>query len=61
MSGLVFDYDDGGVINPISDSMGIDSDGDLHMRISDNMSMDMDTGEIHLTSGWHNSFNDDDD
>ena len=58
MSSSVFDYNDGDLIFPTSGNMGIDSDGDLHMRVSDNMSMDLNTGELHLTSGWNN---DDDD
>lgn len=54
----IFNYDDGDFIYQTSDNMGIDSDGNLHMRISDNMSMDMGTGELHFNSGWKN--NDDD-
>jgi len=38
--------------------MGIDSSGDLHMRMGDNMSLDMNTGEMYFTSGW---LDDDDD
>lgn len=33
-------------------NMAIDSDGDLMMRMSDNMAMDMETGEMHFISGW---------
>ena len=32
--------------------MAIDSDGDLLMQISDNMAMDMDSGELHSISNW---------
>ena len=32
--------------------MAIDSDGDMLMRINDNMAMDIDTGELHFVSGW---------
>ena len=39
--------------------MGIDSDGDLHMRLDDNLSMNMDTGELHFNSGWRNDEDDD--
>ena len=38
----IFNYDDDNFIYQTSDDMGIDSDGDIHMRISDNMSMDID-------------------
>ena len=54
MCNPIFDYDDGDFIYQTSSSMGIDSDGDLHMRMGDNMSMDMDTGELHFNSGWKN-------
>ena len=40
--------------------MGIDSNGDFHMRMGDNMSMNMDTGELHLTSSWNNNDDDED-
>lgn len=49
MCNPIFDYDDGDFIYQTSGNMGIDSDGDLHMRIGDNMSMDMDTGELTST------------
>lgn len=54
----IFNYDNGDYIWPTSDNMGIDSNGDLHMRMGDNMSLDMNTGEMHFTSGW---LDDDDD
>lgn len=41
----------------LSGNMLIDSDGDLMMKMSDNMAMDMDSGELHLIS----SFGEDDD
>ena len=60
MRGPIFDYDDGDFIRQTSENMGIDSDGNLNMRMGDNMSMDMDTGELHLTSGWKNGDDDED-
>lgn len=59
MSGSIFDYDEGDFIHQTSDNMGIDSDGDLYIRMGDNMAMDMDTGELHITSGWRNDDDDD--
>ena len=56
----IFDYDDGDFIYQTFGNMGIDSDGDLHMRMGDNMSMDMDTGELHFNSGWRNDDEDND-
>ena len=32
-------------------------DGNMMMRVGDNMAMDMDSGELHMVSGW----DDDDD
>lgn len=43
-----FDYDDGNFAHTISGNMAIDSDGDLLMRMGDNMAMDMDSGELHM-------------
>lgn len=60
MFNSIFDYDDGDFIFSTSSNMGIDSDGNLHMRIGNNMSMDMETGELHLTSVWEDD-NDDSD
>jgi hypothetical protein len=34
----------------MSDDMGMDSDGDMMMRVGDNMAMDMDSGELHFVS-----------
>ena len=58
MRNSIFDYDNGDFIFPTSGNTGIDSDGNLHMRMGDNMSMNMETGELHFTSSWKN---DDDD
>ena len=55
----IFDFEDGDLIFPVSRGMGIDMDGDLHIRMGDNMSMDLDTGELHITSSWN--IGDDDD
>ena len=34
-------------------------DGDFTHSISDNMAMDMDSGELHIISGWSNDEDDD--
>lgn len=52
-----FDYENGSFGMSLSGNMLIDSDGDLMMKMSDNMAMDMDSGELHLIS----SFGEDDD
>lgn len=54
---MFFDADDGDFGFAFSDTMGMDSDGSLMMRVGDNMAMDMDSGEMHFVSGW----DDDDD
>lgn len=59
MCNLIFDYDGRDSIYRTSGNMEIDSNKDLHMRIGDNMSMDMDTGELHFNSGWKNDDDDD--
>ena len=57
MSRNFFDYDDGDFAYTISNNMAIDSDGDLLMRMGDNMAMNMVPGDLHFISGW----SDDDD
>ena len=42
----------------ISDTMGMDSDGNMMMRVGDNMAMDMDSGALHFVSGWDDDDND---
>ena len=54
-----FDFEDCDFAHSISDNMSIDSDGDLLMRMGDNMTMDMDSGELHIISGWSNDEDDD--
>ena len=49
-----FDFEDGDFAYYISDNMAIDSDGDLLMRMGDNIAMSMDYGELHIISGWSN-------
>ena len=51
MSRMIFDLDDGDFILSSCDT-GIDSDGDMMMRVSDNMAMDMDSGDLHFVSSW---------
>ncbi len=48
----IFDFDDGDMIISGGGNIGFDSDGDMMMRMGDNMAMDMDTGELHIVSGW---------
>ena len=52
MGKYFFDYDDGDFAYTISGNMAMDADGNLLMRVGDNMAMDMDSGELHIISGW---------
>ena len=52
MSKHFFDYEDGDFVHSISDNMAIDSVGNMMMRISDHLAVDMDSGDIHYTSSW---------
>lgn len=52
MNRNIFNYDDGDFIHTISDNTAIDSDGNLLMRMGDNMAVDMVTGDLHFVSGW---------
>ena len=54
---MFFDVSEGKFGFDFSDDMGMDSDGNMMMRVGDNMAMDMDSGELHMVSGWY----DDDD
>ena len=52
MSKHFFDYDDGDFAYAVSYNMAIDSDGNMMMRMGDNMAMDMDSGDFHIISSW---------
>ena len=54
-----FDFEDGDFAQSISDNMAIKSNGDLLMRMGENVAMDMDSGDIHFISAWHNDKDDD--
>lgn len=54
-----FDYEDDDFACSISDNIAIDSDGDLLIRMGYDMAMDMDSGELHIISGWSNDEDDD--
>ena len=46
------DFDDGDIYFTTSDSMAMDSDGNMMMRMGDNLAMDMDSGDLHFVSSW---------
>lgn len=50
----IFDFEDGDMIFQTSDNTAMDIIGHLMTRMSDNMAMDLDTGELHMISSWNN-------
>ena len=52
MSKQILDFDDVDFIFSTSGNIGFDSDGNMMMKMSDNMALDMDSGEIHFVSSW---------
>ena len=59
MSKPFFDYEDGDIVHSISDNIAIDSVGNMMMRISEHLAVDMDSGNIHYTSSWDTNEDDD--
>jgi hypothetical protein len=56
-----FDYDDGDYVFSVSGNSAMDSEGNMMTRMSDNMAMDLDTGDIHFISSWSSDDEDDED
>lgn len=52
MSKNFFDFDDDDLECPYLTIWQLIQGGNFMMRMSDNMAMDMDTGDIHFISGW---------
>ena len=46
------DFDDGDLLHPFKDGTAMDTHGNIHMRVSDDLSVDLDTNELHFTPGW---------
>lgn len=51
---MIFDYNNGDFIQNFSNDTGINSDGELITRSGDNMAINLNTGELHIVSGWDN-------
>lgn len=49
---IFFDYEDDDFIHTLSDNVALNSDGHMMTRMSDSMALDMDSGELHIVSGW---------
>ena len=54
MGPIIIDGEKMTLCHPIDDMMAIDTEGDILMKMGDNMAVNMDTGELHLLSGWPN-------
>ena len=52
MTGPFIDFNDGDLGLPLSDNLAIDSEGHTLMKMSENMAVDVDNGDVHLISGW---------
>ena len=51
-----FDFDNSEMCQPISDNMAISMSGDLLMRMSDNMAINLETGDIDLITNWEEDY-----
>ncbi len=57
MGKLIFNYSDGDYIYTHSDTMGMDSDGNMIVKISENMVMNIEYGDLHIVSDWNDEYN----
>ncbi len=48
----IWDFEDGDFIMDIGGDTGLDSDGNMMIKMGSNMAMDMKTGDLHIVSGW---------
>ncbi len=55
-----FDFENDDFWFAISNNIAMDSDGNMMMRMSDNMAMNLDSGDIHIISSWSNDNEDED-
>ena len=59
MSSIFFDFNDDDFGLTLSGHMGVDFEGNMVMRMSDHMIMDMESGDVHIISLWPMDDNDD--
>ena len=48
----IFDLDDDDFVFPLSNDMAMNSNGDLMIRLGDNMALDLECGDLHMVMGW---------
>ncbi len=51
MSGFL-DLDTNDLVNSLDDDLGIDTDGDLFLKMGNDTALDINTGELHITSSF---------
>lgn len=55
MSPLILDYNDSDYVVRLSDNMAVDNDGHTMLKTGNNTAIDMETGEMHIVSPWHDN------
>ena len=48
----IWDFEDGDFIMDMGGDMGLDSDGNMMIKIGSDIAMDIETGDLHIVSGW---------
>lgn len=49
---MIYDHTEGDFIMPMGKDMGIGMNGDLHLRLGDNLAMNTNSGNLCFTSSW---------
>lgn len=55
-----FDFDSENFCYSLTDNMAMDSDGNMLVRMSGNMAMDIDSGDLHIISSWNEDYGEND-
>ena len=48
----IFDFTKSEFLFDSDDDTAMDAEGNLYVRVSDDCAMDLESGELHFTSGW---------
>lgn len=57
---MIYDHTEGDLIMPMGKDMGIGMNGDLHLRLGDNLAMNTNSGNLCFTSSWSDEDEDED-
>ena len=52
------DFDNGDFCTELSNNTAINSNGQMMIKTGDNMAMNLETGELHVVSGWTDNSSD---